>query len=187
MATANTRQPSAYRYITMWIVSTLLLLQLLVVITTWHCSDSGAVRFEKQSSSSSHSFWAPTDSICKQGSDASTLHFGRSKAKLQKPYAVAFCFTSIHQLCTALINAVRLRKLQTSQVSVILLPKSIPCAICSLGCCSLSLHDVTHVFVCIVLSALNTAVNFFIFSSDISGRCCRSWHLGMHALFSLAE
>ncbi|KAL3140378.1 N-acetylglucosaminyltransferase [Trebouxia sp. C0009 RCD-2024] len=44
----------------------------------------------------------------------------------QKPYAYAFCLTSVHHLCTALINTVRLRKLHCFQEAdiVALVPKS---------------------------------------------------------------
>ncbi|KAL3153729.1 N-acetylglucosaminyltransferase [Trebouxia sp. C0010 RCD-2024] len=44
----------------------------------------------------------------------------------QRPYAYAFCLTSVHQLCTALINTVRLRKLHSFQEAdvVVLVPKS---------------------------------------------------------------
>lgn len=41
----------------------------------------------------------------------------RNSVRRQRPHAYAFCLTSVHHLCTALLNTVRLRKLQTFQVT----------------------------------------------------------------------
>ena len=44
----------------------------------------------------------------------------RNPERRQRPYAYAFCLTSVHHLCTALLNTVRLRKLQSFQVIIML-------------------------------------------------------------------
>ena len=121
MTSKHPASTSLYRQITVWVVGTLLLLQLLAVVTTWHCSDTSQASSGSSSSAIHHLLWLPHHSLCKESSSLEENPFvgqsgSRSKVRVQRPYAVAFCLTSIHHLCTALINVVRLRKLHTSQV-----------------------------------------------------------------------
>lgn len=114
------------RQILLWIVGILLSLHILLVLTTWHCPDSST---DSSSVSTSHSFkqsWLFGYSTCQQShtKERQTKHLVHdsflswNEDKQQRPYAYVFCITSIHNLCTALLNIIRLRKLQTFKVYV---------------------------------------------------------------------
>lgn len=112
---------SRYRQITLWVVIALLLLQLLAVLSTWQCSGpvQGAVR--SQPPFTSLLLWLSGHSMCERGTDNASfpidgLLWNANSVLHQRPYAYAFCLTSVHHLCTALLNTVRLRKLHSFQV-----------------------------------------------------------------------
>ena len=111
---------SWYRQITLCVVTALLLLQLLAVLSTWHCSGPVQRASHGQPPLTSLLSWLSGRSVCKSGTETvfpMDSGFRASNAVLhQRPYAYAFCLTSVHHLCTALINTVRLRKLHSFQV-----------------------------------------------------------------------
>lgn len=122
--------PSSRR-IMLWVVGALLLLQLLAVLSTWQCSGLNHRANQDKAPITSFLLWLSGHSMC-DGETASS-HFpfegvlGHSHSvRRQRPYAYAFCLTSIHHLCTALVNVVRLRKLHSFQEAdiVAVVPKA---------------------------------------------------------------
>lgn len=112
---------SRNRQITLWVVTALLLLQLLAVLSTSHCSGPVQRAGHGRPPFTSLLLWLSGHSMCdgdaeKAASPIEGLFRDSNSVLRQKPYAYAFCLTSVHHLCTALINTVRLRKLHCFQV-----------------------------------------------------------------------
>ena len=119
--TPLSRPASRYRRFTLWVVSTVLLLQLLAVLSTWQCSGQGHRAGHGRPPFTSLLLWLSGHSMCKEQAEEATISLEgilehRNSVRRQRPYAYAFCLTSVHHLCTALLNTVRLRKLQSFQV-----------------------------------------------------------------------
>lgn len=120
--TQLSRPVSIYRRFTLWLVGAVLLLQLLAVLSTWHCSGR-AHNAHSRPPFTSLLLWLSGHSMCEGQADQATIALEgilerRNPERRQRPYAYAFCLTSVHHLCTALLNTVRLRKLQSFQVSM---------------------------------------------------------------------
>ncbi len=116
------KSASRSRNIMLWVVGTLLFLQLLAVLSTWQCSGGTHRAREGKPPFTSLLLWLSGHGMCEGEVGSSTFPFegvlGHSRSvRHQRPYAYAFCLTSIHHLWTALINVVRLRKLQSFQVT----------------------------------------------------------------------
>lgn len=114
-------QPSRYQRITLWVIGVLLLLQLLAVLSTWQCSGPTHRAAQGKPPLTSLILWLSGHGMCEEEAGSKIFPFegvmGHSRTvRQQRPYAYAFCLTSIHHLCTALVNVVRLRKLHSSQV-----------------------------------------------------------------------
>lgn len=119
------------RQITLWVVGALLFLQLLAVLSTWHCSGLTHRANHGRRPFSALLLQLSGHGLCEGDPESSSFPFegvlGRSHTvRRQRPYAYAFCLTSVHHLCTALVNVVRLRKLHSFQASCrpTLCPKS---------------------------------------------------------------
>jgi hypothetical protein len=113
---------SRSRQITLWVVGALLFLQLLAVLSTWHCSGPAHRANQGRGPFTSLLLQLSGHGMCEGEPESSNFPFGgvlgRSHTvRRQRPYAYAFCLTSVHHLCTALVNVVRLRKLHTFQAS----------------------------------------------------------------------
>ena len=113
---------SRSRQITLWVVGALLFLQLLAVLSTWHCSGPTHRATHRKGPFSALLLQLSGHGMCEGESESSSFPFegvlGRSHTvRRQRPYAYAFCLTSVHHLCTALVNVVRLRKLHSFQAS----------------------------------------------------------------------
>ena len=113
---------SRSRQITLWVVGALLFLQLLAVLSTWHCSGPGHRANQRKGPFSALLLQLSGHGMCEGEPEASSFPFEgvlgrRHTVRRQRPYAYAFCLTSVHHLCTALLNVVRLRKLRSFQAS----------------------------------------------------------------------
>ena len=116
------------RQVLLWTVGALLSLHIFLVLTTWQCPD---VSTDSSSASTTQSFrqtWLFGHSICQHSrtEESQTKHLVHdsflswNEDKQPRPYAYVFCITSLHNLCTALLNVIRLRKLQTSEVCIVI-------------------------------------------------------------------
>ena len=120
--TKLSKPASLYRMVTLWVVVILLVLQLLAVVSTWQCSGPSHRASQAKPPFSSLLSWLSGQSLCEGEAEGiafpfeGALRHGNS-VRRQRPYAYAFCLTSVHHLCTALINTVRLRKLQSFEVT----------------------------------------------------------------------
>ena len=113
---------SRSRQITLWVVGALLFLQLLAVLSTWHCPGPTHRANQRKSPFSALLLQLSGHGMCEGEPESSSFPFEgvlrRSHTvRRQRPYAYAFCLTSVHHLCTALVNVVRLRKLHSFQAS----------------------------------------------------------------------
>ena len=113
---------SCSRRITLWVVGTLLFLQLVAVLSTWHCSGPTHRANQRKSPFSALLLQLSGHGMCEGEPESSSFPFEgvlrRSHTvRRQRPYAYAFCLTSVHHLCTALVNVVHLRKLHSFQAS----------------------------------------------------------------------
>lgn len=118
------RPASRYRQFTVWVVGAVLLLQLLAVLSTWQCSGQVHRASHSRPPFTSLLLWLSGHSICEAQAEEATIALEgvlehRNSVRRQRPYAYAFCLTSVHHLCTALLNTVRLRKLQSFQVIMV--------------------------------------------------------------------
>ncbi|KAA6422503.1 MAG: hypothetical protein FRX49_07678 [Trebouxia sp. A1-2] len=95
------------RQITLWVVGALLFLQLLAVLSTWHCSGLTHRANHGRRPFSALLLQLSGHGLCEGDPESSSFPFegvlGRSHTvRRQRPYAYAFCLTSVHHLCTAL-------------------------------------------------------------------------------------
>lgn len=135
--TRLSRPVSWYRRFILWVVGAVLLLQVLALLSTRPCS--GQVHRASRSRPPFTSLLSRLSghAICegqakKAASSFEDMFEHRNSVRQQRPYAYAFCLTSVHRLCTALVNTVRLRKLQSFQVSHTHFDKfSCNCILCS--------------------------------------------------------
>lgn len=134
---------SKYRRISLWVVGAVLLLQLLAVLSTWQCSGPVHMASHGRPPFTTLRSWLSGHSMCDRQTGKAAFPSGgiferehSNSVRRQRPYAYAFCLTSVHHLCTALLNTVRLRKLQSFQVISNTLERSWP------GCRQVMLHRV---------------------------------------------
>ena len=113
------------RRVLFWLIGTILSIHILLVLTTWQCSDTSTDSSPRTRSSKLPWLFGHTTCQQSQVEAEATQHLvddsflGGNGTARQRPYAYVFCITSVHNLCTALINVIRLRKLHTFAVSVV--------------------------------------------------------------------
>ena len=141
------RPVSRYRQITLWVVGGFLLLQLLAVLSTWQCSGPSQRASQGKPPFTSLLLWLSGHTICDGEADTPAFDFEgalrhSNTVRRQRPYAYAFCLTSVHHLCTALVNTMRLRKLQSfevsTKISLLVLWRDMTSTLCSCAACCLS-------------------------------------------------
>lgn len=119
--TRLSRPVSWYQRFTLWVVGAVLLLQVLALLSTQPCSGQVHGTSRNRPPFTSLLSRLSGHAMCEGQAEKAASSFEdmfqhRNSVRRQRPYAYAFCLTSVHHLCTALVNTVRLRKLRSFQV-----------------------------------------------------------------------